>query len=71
MIFRLVLWSFPETCKLLSFVFVERVREMSSRPYLSQLVQMIQPCEDHVFAGLFNLAREKDFIQNRVDLLEE
>lgn len=34
-----------------------------------QFIQMLQPCQDNLFAGLFDLARKEDLVQNCVNLL--
>lgn len=34
-----------------------------------QFIQMFQPCQDDLFAGLFDLTRKEDLVQNRINLL--
>lgn len=36
-----------------------------------QFIQMFQPCQDDLFAGLFDLARKEDLVQNCINLHNE
>jgi len=35
-----------------------------------QLIQMLQPCQHHLLTRLLNLAREKDLVKDRIDLVK-
>lgn len=37
---------------------------------LLQFIQMFQPCQDDLFAGLFDFTRKEDLVQNRINLYE-
>jgi hypothetical protein len=33
-----------------------------------ELIQVLQPCQNNLFACFFNFTREKDFVEDSVDL---
>lgn len=39
-------------------------------PQLLQLIQMLEPCQNHLFTRLFDLAGQEDLVQNGVNFVE-
>jgi len=37
---------------------------------LLQFIQMFQPCQNDLFAGLFDFTRKEDLVQNRIHLYD-